>query len=165
MGYDLLGMNPKTETGKYFGNTISWWGPLWSYCDELAHDICDRINCDGVDCNHVNCSLRGYGYGLDDDDSFELAEILQSEIESGHTAAYAEAYMARLKAMPDQQCSICGGTGKRRPPPETGPGTEYCNGCYGKGTCRPDEADYRFTVANVQNFVAFLKDCGGFEVQ
>jgi hypothetical protein len=34
----------------------------------------------------------------------------------------------------------------------------------GTGYVRPDCTDYPFSIENVKEFVAFLKECGGFEI-
>ena len=66
--------------------------------------------------------------------------------------------------MPKESCSICEGTGKRQAPPETGAGDIDCNGCKGEGVKDAWASNYPFEVENVQEFVNFLKECGGFEI-
>ena len=79
MGMDLFGSKPAGEVGNYFGNTVWWWLPLPTYARELAPHItgeCTRWQCNDGD-------------GLSEDDSRELANILQSEIDSGRAGIYA----------------------------------------------------------------------------
>ena len=97
-------------------------------------------------------------------DSIRLARLLQAEIDAGRCQEYATKREATLAALPSEECRICGGTGKRKAPPEPGPGEHHCNGCDGSGRERPWECNYGFSVENVQDFVDFLKDCGGFEI-
>jgi hypothetical protein len=154
MGMDVFGKEPRTEKGAYFRNNVWAWHPLWSYCEEIAPDIAGR-----VECGHSND-----GDGLDAADAEELAQRLQAEVDSGATARYATERQAALEALPDEECSICSGTGKRRKPPQTGPGRTPCNGCDGTGKVRPFATHYPFDVENVQEFVEFLRDCGGFAI-
>ena len=36
MGFDIFGVNPTTEEGKYFRNTVWWWHPLAGYILDVA---------------------------------------------------------------------------------------------------------------------------------
>lgn len=149
MGMDVYGTN-----GTYFRNNVWWWHPLWNYCCLVAPEICD-----GVKYGHTND-----GDGLNRVNSVALAEILRAEIKSGATAKYSREYAKAQKALPDEPCNICGGTGKRKEPPAVGPGKIKCNGCGGKGRVRPFGTNYPFSVENVREFAAFLEKCGGFEI-
>lgn len=154
MGMDVFGRAPRSEKGEYFRNNVWYWHPLWQYCQETVPDIAGR-----VEYGHSND-----GDGLGDADAAELARRLQAEIDAGATAGYATARQAALEALPDEPCPVCGGTGGRREPPLVGPGPIPCNGCDGTGKMRPFATHYPFDVANVQEFVEFLRDCGGFAI-
>jgi len=39
-----------------------------------------------------------------------------------------------------------------------------CRSCYGQGYIPPSPADYDFPVEILQDFVHFLRYCGGFEI-
>ena len=112
MGMDVFGKAPRSDKGEYFRNSVWWWHPLWCYCEEVVPDIAGQ-----VECGHSND-----GDGLDAAAAAELARRLQAEIDSGATARYAAERQGALEALPDEECSICGGTGNRQEPPNTGPG-------------------------------------------
>lgn len=149
MGMDVYGKNPRSEVGSYFRNNVWWWRPLWDYCEEVAPDLTKNIS------GHTNV-----GDGLNDKNSVKLADILQKEIDAGRTLSYEKRYTHKIETTPDVTCDICHGTGKRDDQFVKG----ECNGCEGKGTRRPWSAHYPFSVENVQQFVHFLRDCGGFEI-
>lgn len=154
MGMDVYGNKPTSETGKYFRNNVWWWRPLADYCCEVAPELTAK-------CQHWQSND---GDGLNARDSKLLALVLKARITEGHTEAFAAIRKAELDKLPDELCTICRGYGKRADPPNVGPGEYPCNGCDGKGRRRPTDTWYPFTVENVQEFVAFLEDCGGFKI-
>lgn len=159
MGMDVYGLAPTSEIGKYFRNNVWWWRPLASYIQIVAQQESKR-------CTHWQSND---GDGLDGPGATQLAEALQAEIDSGRTAAYSEMREAELEALPDLPCWLCDATGTRKRPPERGAGAladggMVCNVCDGSGKVRPDETQYPFSVDNVQEFILFLRDCGGFEI-
>jgi hypothetical protein len=107
-------------------------------------------------------------HGLGDRDSGALADILQQEIDSGRCEAFAKILEAELSSLPNESCDLCDGTGIRRQLPKCGAGNTVtgikCNKCDGTGSVRPWACRYPFTVENVQEFVAFLRGCGGFAI-
>ena len=138
---------------------IWWWRPLADYVCEIAPEIADK------------CQYWQYndGDGLNGHDSLRLAELLQKEIESGRTAAYARRREAKLEMAPNEPCLLCEATGTRKPPPDGGAGDPtkdgiLCNMCDGHGYTRPLATNFRFSVENVHKFVTFLRGCGGFEI-
>lgn len=164
MGMDVSGKNPTSETGAYFRNNVWWWRPLWNYCCAVA----PKLTC------KVKYGQTNDGDGLNGDDSKKLAAILQAEIDSGRCAQYEQEYKARLATLPKQKCEFCDGSGVRRNEADNrngvrdsqGPNgkTGACNGCNGSGERPRLETCYPFSTENVQEFVAFLRDCGGFEI-
>lgn len=154
MGMDVNGKAATSETGEYFRNNAWWWRPLARYCCAVAPEIAAK-------CQYWQSND---GDGLSAADSIALAAALQTEIDAGRTATTEKEYTAGLEAMPDENCKICGGTGKRAEPPACGPGTLPCNGCDHTGKVRPSQCNYPFSAENVQEFVNFLRDCGGFEI-
>jgi hypothetical protein len=159
MGMDVYGTAPRSEEGKYFRNNVWWWRPLATYCCEIAPDITSA-------CKYWQSND---GDGLDDAASIALANVLQGEIDSGATAAYARRYTSNLEMMPNEPCRICAGTGTRPPVPQCGAGDIKnggfkCNGCSGTGHVRPSDTNYPFDVENVAEFITFLRDCGGFRI-
>jgi hypothetical protein len=158
MGMDVVGLKPTTQEGECFRNNVWWWRPLADYCMKVAPDI-------AVQCEHWQSNDGG---GLDERNSVALAEVLQKEIDSGRCESYARIRESELELLQNEPCDWCGGTGIRKPPPEHGPGDLVtgieCNGCKGSGFRRPWACSYPFAVDNVQNFVIFLRGCGGFQI-
>ena len=174
---DVFGKKPTSKVGEYFRNNVWWWHPLWDYCCMVAGN---RLNSDLQMTGHDNS-----GSGLNGKDSKILAQMLQKEVDSGRTKDYEEKHQQSRKDAPDVPCTICGGTGKREMTkeladssttfskalgikdnkPEHEIGEEFeCNACHGKGTEKPFWTHYPFSEDNVKEFIAFLKDCGGFEI-
>jgi hypothetical protein len=175
MGMDVCGRKPKSKKGGYFRNTLWWWRPLAKYCTEIAPEITAR--CTGWQYND--------GDGLNDCDSVALAEVLQEEINSGRCEAYAKIRTAEIEALPNEICECCDGAGVLSeqwikgakkfaddnhdlseilgPPPDFKVG-DQCHRCEGTGTRRPWACEYSFAVENVQEFVTFLRSCGGFSI-
>ena len=139
-----------------------FWPPLWNYCCKVAPSICSR----------VGHGKHNHDDGLDAEDSIALAEILRKEIESGCTTAYAVAYQSMLDAVPHETCKICDGLGYssvRRLRTRYGGETEYyidrepCKSCFGSGKVRSWVRYFPFKIEEVEHFVPFLENCGGFD--
>jgi hypothetical protein len=159
MGMDVFGNNPVSEQGEYFRANVWWWSPLANYCREVAPEITAR-------CRYWQTND---GDGLNAADTLALAEILQREIKSGHTATYARMHEAEQELTPNKPCELCEGTGIRNPAPLPGAGHPHnggvkCNGCDGNGVVRPFSTNYPFSAEFVERFVAFLRECGGFRI-
>ncbi|MDE2105515.1 MAG: hypothetical protein KGL39_50275 [Patescibacteria group bacterium] len=159
MGMDVYGRRPTSETGKYFRNNVWWWRPLAEYVVQTAPALAAK-------CRHWQSND---GDGLDAADSIALADALQAELDSGRCEAYAKIRAAEIEALPNKRCGLCEGTGIRKPIPEVGAGDLKrggltCNSCGGSGSVKDDATHYPFEVDNVREFVAFLRDCGGFEI-
>lgn len=152
---DLVGKKPRSDTGQYFRNNLWWWRPLWEYGCRVAGDLIPPAVQAG--------GLFNNGHGLNTARFRALAERLVGEITAGRTARHQAEYEAALAALPDESCWVCQGTGRYRDPAE-GTGEQRCPGCQGTGRRRPLAAGYPFTVENVQEFAAFLQDCGGFAI-
>lgn len=154
MGMDVYGKNPASSIGEYFRNNVWWWRPLWDYCEHVAPELTNKVEHAG----------SNDGDGLGTRDSKKLAKILRLNIESGNTKKYEEDYKSKMAALPKEDCDICGATGKRATPPNIGPGDMSCNGCDGKGQRESWSASYPFSAQNVEEFAAFLAECGGFQI-
>lgn len=153
MGMDVYGKAPINETGEYYRQSVWGWRPLWNYCLMVA-PIAHKVQY-----GHSND-----GDGLNAADSVILADLLEQELTSGRTADALMMYELELEALPDEFCNICAGTGKRLPPPVCGAGDQPCNGCQATGRRRPFETYYHTSVEDIQEFVAFLRASGGFEI-
>lgn len=150
MGMDIYGKSAKSKTGEYFRNNCWWWRPLANYCCEIAPEITAR-------CRYWQSNDAD---GLNAADSIALADALQAEIDSGRALIYEKRYNGDLEMTPGIECDLCQGTGVRKDMKiENG-----CNKCSGVGYVRPYKTYYPFSVENVEGFIAFLRDCGGFEI-
>lgn len=172
MGMDVCGVAPITSKGEYFRNNVWWWRPLAAYCCDVAPAITSQ-------CAYWQSND---GAGLNGPASCALADALQAEIDSGRTQAYAARYETQRACTPKPPCRWCHATGVRRdavavaagqhlrPIPTTDSSHPragqigWCNGCDGTGYEEPMEAAYPFSVENVQEFVVFLRACGGFQI-
>lgn len=154
MGMDISGRKPRNETGVYFRNNIWWWSPLWDYCVTVAPELCGK----------VKYAYTNDGDGLGARDSSKLATLLLKEVTEGRTKQYEQDLKDKTDRIPLISCNICAGTGKRLPPPNVGAGTNPCNGCDAKGRVKPWNATRPFSVENVIEFAAFLKNSGGFNI-
>jgi len=173
MGMDVMGVNPKSEVGQYFQNSVWGWRPLADYCLTIAPEVCAKLtshdhpeDCDGVD--PADLWHTNDGCGLDADGSQELAAILIQEISNGNTANYQRTNARELANIPDECCRGCSGVGTVTREVAVAVGTEEvsadCGMCKGTGMCRPFVTNYPFSAANVAEFAAFLEDCGGFQI-
>jgi len=159
MGFDLYGKNASTKEGEYFRSSVWSWRPLASYVCGQAPDITSK--CEAWQTND--------GKGLNMADSIKLADMLQAEIDAGRTKQYEMIYRSEMERMPDVDCELCEGTGTRKAIPERGAGDPKnggipCNGCKATGHRRPVDTMYPFDAEHVQEFVTFLRGCGGFQI-
>lgn len=175
---DVYGKHATSEAGRYFRRNVWGWRPL----ADLILDLCP-LEASGCEHWHSND-----GDGLDAAGSRRLAEALEQRLEAGHIAEYGKEREAALKALPNEPCRLCHGTGIRAdklgvamgqpdklneattvvegatiPHPRAGE-KGWCNGCEGRGWSRPSATWYYLEEKDVRDFVAFLKDCGGFEI-
>jgi len=151
MGMDVVG---RKNPDAYFRNNVWNWRPLADYACAIAPEITQH-------CRHWQSND---GDGLNKKNSEALADVLEQEIKSGRCEAYAKIRQAEIDALPNEACWLCDGTGKRKPAPKSGAGHVECNNCDGTGSVRPDDAHYPFSAENVQRFVTFLRECGGFKI-
>src|SRR5215831_1595708 len=158
MGVDCIGKNPTSEIGKYFHNTWWSWRPLADYACTVAPDI--TAKCKSWQSND--------GDGLEASGAIALADRLQAEIDSGRAENYAQIRASQLERLPNVPCALCEGTGRRKPPPQSGRGDVRtgikCNGCDGGGYEADWDTYYSFDIDNLKEFVAFLRDSGGFSI-
>ena len=150
MGIDVYGVAPTSEAGEYFRNSVWSWRPLWDFVSESC-DLDEDVELSG----HFNDGME-----IDEFTARRIAKTLFSLLNDGTVANYQRAHDALLKALPDEECKHCNGTGVRD--------DEYvqgkCNGCNGTGKVRPFETWYSFSEENVQKFAEFADHSGGFEI-
>ena len=150
MGMDVYGVAPTSEAGEYFRNSVWSWRPLWDSVSESC-DLDEDVELSG----HFNDGMQ-----IDEFTARRIAKTLFSLLNDGTVATYQRAHDVLLKALPDEECKHCNGTGVRD--------DEYvqgkCNGCNGTGKVRPFETWYSFSEENVQKFAEFADHSGGFEI-
>lgn len=152
MGFDLHGLKAKSKRGEYFRNNCWWWRPLWEFVCNVCEDILNPDQRERGNCND--------GIIVSDQQCQEIAERLGGIIKAGDHRKYAMEWTEFHKAIPDIKCYMCKGTGKRHDAFVQG----KCNVCGGKGERRPDECSYPFSAENVEEFLAFVRTSGGFEI-
>lgn len=176
MGMDVYGKLPTSDVGKYFRRNAWGWRPLATLCCTL----CPK---ETAACTYWQSND---GDGLDATGARALADALQDQINQGAVTAYVQIRDAEIEALPNETCRHCGGTGVRRDEIGVGMGQTkqmiptdaqwrggrhprageigWCNGCDGRGFDRPSMAWYHVDESDVRDFIAFLRDSGGFEI-
>lgn len=78
MGFDIFGIRPKNTKGDYIRFTIWSWGPLWTYCERVAPEICVQVK-------HARTND---GEQVSAENAEALAEVLEKELASGRASEY-----------------------------------------------------------------------------
>ena len=172
-----------SKPGAYYQNSYWSWRALADFIRDHFPDIAPH-------CEHWQTND---GDGLHEAEAVRLANGLYAMIEDGRAADFIELRDAKLRALPDESCRLCHGTGVRTdaigddPPSgglrhrdrmisedaldELGEGLHprrgrkgWCNGCDGRGHSRPDECSYTLTSESVKRFADFCRHSGGFEI-
>jgi hypothetical protein len=171
MGMDVIGNNPKSETGSYFRNNVWWWRPLAQFVQEAYPEIAEQ--CQYWDSND--------GDGLDEEYSLILAKRIREDLANGTVEQWETDYNKWRSELPRTECELCNSTGIRTDEigvemgmPTRELSTEisilvgrthgYCNGCGGVGTQENWLSHYPVAMDNVRQFADFLEDCGGFSI-
>jgi len=165
--------------GIYFRNNVWWWRPLWGYiCDTCGDVLTEEDQAAGC---------FNDWHLIEEDKAIKIAERLQAMVNMGHTFEFMKTYMKDLEDKPDEKCEFCNGTGIRvwsekdieihartvdaisdllntDLPVITKEKTTKCNACGGKGKRRPFETNYPFNVQNVEDFIKFSSQSGGFRI-
>lgn len=164
MGMDVIGTAPTSDEGEYFRANVGWWHPL-------ARFLTTNFREETRGCTYWHSND---GDGLDGPSAARLATALDVALSTGGAVdEHVERLTAEAAVIPRERCQWCEGTGLRRDEvgvelgldrrdPTTGTGG--CNACQGLGTRLPYEADVRFAREHVEEFTAFLRDCGGFSI-
>ena len=150
MGMDLVGKKATTEKGEYFRNNVWWWRPLWMY----VCDMCPTI----LNNNDKERGTYNDGHFINADKAKRIAIRLEHLCNQGEVKKFEIDRKFMLDNLPDIECKICHGSGKRND--EVVQGT--CNGCEEKGTVRPWDCSYPFSEKNVKDFAKFCRESGGF---
>jgi len=92
--------------GHYFRNNVWWWRPLWTFVTNICADILSDED--------INHGEYNDGHLIDNDKAEQIANRIQSSVDSGFAQKYEDDYKKEIKSMPDQECAICKGTGTRK---------------------------------------------------
>ncbi len=147
--------------GSYFRNNVWWWRPLWDFVCVVADDILTQKDKEN---GHSNS-----GHIIDEEKSLAIAKILEDLLKNGEVREYEEAYNEHMDSLPLEDCEYCKGTGMR----SWEDGDKDCNVCnteYTKdegipvGKVKQFQTSYPFDVQNVEEFVRFCKQSGGFQI-
>jgi len=152
MGFDVYGVDSKNKKGEYFRNNCWWWRPLWEYVYLVCKDIISE--------KEFEKGMYNDGFKFNEDKALEISERLKFEVKDGETKKYEKSYKEELEAKSDVVCDICKGKGTRDDKYVKG----KCNGCGGKGKRRPSSTYYPFSQENVEEFIVFTRNSGGFEI-
>jgi len=143
MGMDCMGDNPQSKQGEYFRANIWSWGPI----HHLICHYCDQ---------HKNV----FGRTLIDDETLTHMSVNDGEGPADHKtceilADYLDSYLKNEMDGDVLECEygpyVCTETGKFLSDYESGQASET-------------RRAYRVDRDHLQEFVGFLKECGGFRV-
>jgi hypothetical protein len=150
MGFDLIGIEPNNEDGRYYANSVWCWHPLADY----VLDTCDGV-WEEYEHWHTNS-----GHEVSEETAMCIAEHLQELIDSGDVRRDVEKQEKSLESMPDEKCTFCKGKGYRDDALIIG----QCNACKGTGLMRPIRTCYQFSEDDVKEFMVFCRNSGGFHI-
>ena len=150
MGFDIYGLAARSKKGEYFRNNVWWWRPLAEY-------VLGRVDVPREEARHWDSNDR---QEVSARTALLIADTLDRLIASGETARYEREYRRQLKALPLQECDVCGGSGERHDEIVDG----RCNGCDGRGQVKNWSCHYPFSVENVREFAEFCRESGGFQI-
>jgi len=149
MGFDLCGINAKSETGEYFRNNVWYWRPL-------AKFVLDNCNVSSPDDWHFN-----NGAEVNEKEATEIGNKLTELLKNGKIGKYNRENKKRIKNLPLEKCGFCNGkdsTGKNI-------STQIeCNSCKGIGKIESTETWYTFDKKNIKDFAKFCLESGGFTI-
>jgi hypothetical protein len=171
MGMDVYGKNDTSSVGRYFRRSVWGWRPLWDYCLDQHGEIAGK-----VEYGHSND-----GDGLDANDSILLADAIKTALENRSVDAYLAKRNKALAELERPACEYCNATGIRTDEvglenkmpeqelePEmamlTGRTHGWCNGCSGEGKTDAWETNYKLNKSDIEQFMDFLFNCGGFRI-
>lgn len=152
MGFDLMGLRAKNKRGEYFRNNVWYWRPLWDYVAEVCPDILTG--------NDITNGTYNNGHKISHAKADKIALRLTKLLASGEVLEKEREYKAELEKLPMVECELCHGTGLRDDEVIRG----KCNGCSGLGKRKDWATLYPFESSNVQEFMEFCRESGGFEI-
>lgn len=156
MGFDINGLAPKNEKGKYFRNNVWYWRPLWDFIYSFAPDILSAQDYERGQYNDF--------HKIDERTAEKLAERLDVLVGQGIAKMYIDKRNNQLNKLPLEPCGLCEGTGRRRDRIAQINGIIVCNGCNGAGKRSDSRTHYPLDEDNIKSFSEFVRASGGFEI-
>jgi hypothetical protein len=176
MGMDVYGREPEKEIGEYFRSNVWWWRPLWNYTAKMDRFYARRKNASQLiskklfELGHYND-----GEGLKTKKACQnLVKRLQWSIDEGLLSEYQKMIDESIKVAKENNAKVqkeldalkkkvAKETGKKNLAPRDYPQKYYVEWeiIYKKF----DHNDsYPFSQEHVEEWIKFLKYCGGFRV-
>ena len=181
MGFDLYGLNPEGDVpkpvvtdwkntkqvddflnyqqdtpGSYYRANVWWWRPIWQY-------VCE--NCDNILTEKdIESGKFNDGHRISKTKAKKIASRIRRLDKQGKIMEYELEHKQHIKSLPQEECSICDGTGRRSKPPKAGAGDMKCNACQGIGEVDNWQCHYPFESQPVVEFAEFCEQSGGFEI-
>ena len=176
MGMDIYGRAPEKKSGKYFRSNVWWWRPLWDYTAQI-----DRFYSEQKDANQlISEELHKSGHyndgeGLKTKKACQnLVKRLQWSIDEGLLAEYQKMIDESIKEAKENNANdqkeldalkkkVAKETGEKNLAPRDYPKKDHdeWETIYKKF----DHNDsYPFSQEHVEEWIKFLKYCGGFRI-
>jgi len=165
MGFDLHGWQPKNERGEYFRNNVWWWRRLADFvihktgCVDLTDQECWHYN-DGhfVPKNVAEQIAKQLRYLI------KTGEVRQFEFEVTRNQKIADATNEKVEALLDDiRKKAEKETGQERIAPREYP--KHLKDEWDKAYEQKDHnANYPFNQKNVEEFIEFCENSGGFRI-
>lgn len=165
MGFDIHGRHPTGDEGRHFRRSRLAWPPLAALCRVLVPEICKE--CRDWTTND--------GDGLDGDGAAELAGRLRELAQEGAVNDYICELRSALDKMQPSPCELCRNTGIiPRGLAKTSDltlgritteGDFTCLPCNGTGTVSSLQGFQLLDRSDVEEWIDFLRSCGGFVIR
>ena len=139
--------------GVYFRNNVWWWRPLWMYVCQACDDVLTEEDCTS---GHHND-----GHLITEAQCEVIARRLKLALDNGLVEEYKNSRETYLDSLEQVTCHCCEGTGEGAHYSE---GEPTCHVCEGTGKKDSGEKSYPFSVENVEEFVGFVSESGGFRI-
>ena len=174
---DVYGRAPEKEWGEYFRSNVWWWRPLWDYTAQIDSFYSEQKNANQlISAELYKSGHHNDGEGLEtDEDCRELVQRLQWSIDEGLLAEYQKEIDAKVKKakktneevhkeLEALKEKVIEETGDENLVPRDYPKKHYANW---KATMKKHDYNdsYPFSKEHVEEWIRFLKYCGGFQVR
>ena len=149
--YILTVLVQQSIPGFYFCNNMWWWSVLWTVVGEVAID-------EGIlTVRKVRSGFYNDGTRISTRKATLLATALRTRIDKGWFAEWSAARAKWIRENPLVDCYHCGGLGVVE--------NEECLLCQGTGKRdNPDKGYEDFDMDNLEDFIEFCENSGGFAI-